>query len=458
MAAANCGGWRTFMKRVLILACMILACMILGFGGNLHAQAAAAQAGAPQAAGQAGVPQAAAQAGAPQAGAPVDTTVCDVMKKPAAFDGKIVRIKGTVIAGFDEFVIADATDPNCGYMVNAIWLDYPAGTKGKAGPAAMVVVQPAKNFSGTVTPPTRAAVTLDKSKDFKQFDSLLAQKHEKGLDMCLGCTRYTVTATLVGRLDSVADATLKRDAAGKIVGFGGFGNMNVYPARLVLESVADVTPKEIDYSKNDSETQGATTGGNGADTYGGGAGCGGAGCTATGGGNGIDLNGAIAAAQKAATALTDGPPKEAAIRASAVYGKGGDHSTGVFAANGLSNEASPQNEELGTKDSPDGVLFNCTFNSDRLQGDSLTKAVMHMGEHVSELRSPAAGNEAAPPYALESDGWVVTAVSAVVSGQKFLSLPGGYVIWDINWPAADRNTKMADSLKEFLVNEAMLSQ
>jgi hypothetical protein len=301
-------------------------------------------------------------------------------------------------------------------------------------------------------------VTLDKSKDFKQFDALLAQKHEKGADMCLGCTRYTVTATLVGRLDSVADATLKRDPSGKIVGFGGFGNMNAYPARLVLESVSDVTPKEIDYSKNDEETKGGSTGAGYVDNpYGGGAGYGGGSMTG-GGGSGIDLNGAIAAAQKAANGLAAGPPKDAAIRAATVYGKAGDHSTGVFVANGIANEASPQNEELGTKDSPDGVLFNCTINSDRVQGDSLTKAVMHMGEHISELRSPAPGNEAAPPYALESDGWVVTAVSAVVGGQKFLSLPGGYVIWDINWPADDRNTKMASSLKDFLVNEAMLSQ
>jgi hypothetical protein len=198
-----------------------------------------------------------------QAAAPVDTTVCDVVKKPQAFDGKIVRIKGTVVAGFDEFVIKDSTDPNCGYPVNAIWLDYPAGTKGKAGPAAMLVIQPAKNFAGKFTPMARTPVTLDKSKDFKQFDSLLAQKHEKGADMCLGCTRYEVTATLVGRMDSVADATLERDATGKIVGFGGFGNMNAYPARLVLESVTDVTPKEIDYSKNDDETKGNEAGGGG---------------------------------------------------------------------------------------------------------------------------------------------------------------------------------------------------
>jgi hypothetical protein len=31
-------------------------------------------------------------------------------------------------------------------------------------------------------------------------------------------------------------------------------------------------------------------------------------------------------------------------------------------------------------------------------------------------------------------------------------------MWDINWPAADRNDKMADALKVFLTNEAVLSQ
>jgi hypothetical protein len=427
-------------KRGLILACIIS----LGFGCELCSQAEAGQAGA----GQAGA----------QAGAPVDTTVCDVVKKPEAFDGKIVRIKGTVFAGLDEFAIKDATDPNCGFTVNAIWLDYPPGTKGKAGPAAMLTIQPAKNFTGTITPPTRAAVTLDKSKDFKQLDSLLAQKHEKGLDMCMGCTRYEVTATLVGRLDGVADATVKRDAAGKIVGFGGFGNMNAYPARLVLESVTDVTPKEIDFSKNDAETAGgAAAGAYVANPYGGGAGYDG-GSMAGGGGGGIDLKGAIAAVQKGADAAAASPAKDAEEKAAEVYGKPSDHPTGVYVSNGAANEASPNDENLGTKDSPDGVLFNCTFNSDRLQGDSLTRAVLHMGEHVSELRNPAPGNATAPAYVLESDAWVVTSVGAAFAGQKFLSLPGGYLIWDSSWAVADRTDKMTSTLKDFLNNEAALSQ
>ena len=64
--------------------CFVLAGLFSGIGLGLHAQV-------------------------------MDVTVCDVVKKPASYDGKMVRIKGTVIVGFDEFSIKDAPDPNCGF-------------------------------------------------------------------------------------------------------------------------------------------------------------------------------------------------------------------------------------------------------------------------------------------------------------------------------------------------------
>jgi len=364
-----------------------------------------------------------------------DVKVCDVIAKPASFDGKMVRIKGTVFVGFDEFAIKDSTDPNCGYPVNAIWLEYPQGTKGKAGAAAILEVQPAKNFAGQYAAPTRTPVTLDKSKDFKQFDSLLAQTHQKN-GMCLGCTRYEVTATLIGRLDTVADATLKRDASGKITGFGGFGNMNAYPARLVLQSVADVTPKEIDFSKADAETK--------SDNQ-----------QAPGGPS--DISSHTAAMQKLVDKLAASPLKDLATKAVNAFGKPGEQN-GVSIGFGRTNELSPKDEGAGTQDSPDGVLFNVTFNEDRLIGDALARAIVHMGTHISQLRNPDKGNEDAPAYNLESDAWVVTTVTALTTGQKYLTLPGGYVIWDITWPGDSRNDKMEAVLKDFLANEAQLSR
>jgi hypothetical protein len=402
--AAEAAAGEGFMKRFMVLVGLLLA-----FECGLHAQAAGAAAG------------------------PVDVNVCDVVKNPASFDGKMVRIKGTVVAGFDEFVIKDASDPNCGFEVNAIWVAYPTGTKGKAGPAAMLTIQPAHNFAGAWKAPMRTPVTLDKSKDFKQFDSLLAQTHNKG-GMCLGCARYEVTATLVGRLDTVADATLKRDASGKIVGFGGFGNMNAYPARLVLASVSDVSPKEEDYSKADAVAK------NDMMQQGGG-----------------DLQAALGTAQKAYGNPGSSPAAEEAQKAVLAFGKPGEHN-GVMIGFGPGNELNPKYEDLGTADSPDGVLFNVTFYGDHLQGPSLERALEHMGDHIATLREVSADAGELQPYIVEYNAWVITVVSAAMAGQKTLTLPGGYLEWDSSLPADQRNDRMESVLKDFLSNEAMLSR
>ena len=385
------------MKRIFVLALFACACAC-----GLHAQA-------------------------------VDTTVCAVMKNPKTFDGKIVRIKGTVVAGFDQFIVKDSSP--CGYQVDAIWLAYPQGTKGKAGAIALVEVQPAKNFAGTYTAPTRAAVTLDKSKDFKQFDNLLSQPHNKGAGMCLGCTRYEVTATLTGRLDSVADAALQRDKAGKIIGFGGFGNMNAYPARLVLQSVADVTPKEIDFSKSDAATKGETT------TFAGTS----------------DLFDPIEAARKSVAGLASTPLGEQGKKDVEVYPKPGEHN-GVVLSYTATNEAAAKDEELSAKESPDGIQYNCILNQGRLEGDAELRALVHMGQHISDLRNPAPGNEGTPLFILEYNAWSMTVATAVVNGQKYLTMPGGTLLWDKSWPAQDRNGMMDDAIKSFLANEAALSR
>ncbi|HXN45175.1 MAG TPA: hypothetical protein VN893_00945, partial [Bryobacteraceae bacterium] len=69
----------------------------------------------------------------PLAAQVVDASACDILANPQAFDGKMVRIKGMVAAGFEEFAIKA---PGCNR--GAIWLAYPEGTKAKAGPVAVV--------------------------------------------------------------------------------------------------------------------------------------------------------------------------------------------------------------------------------------------------------------------------------------------------------------------------------
>jgi len=342
----------------------------------------------------------------------VDASVCDILANPQTFDGKIVRVKGTVSAGFDEFVVRDTT---CNQPISAIWLSYPEGTKGKAGPAAMLQLQLGHNNPAATPNPSRSPVKLDKSKDFKQFDSLLSTPYKSG-GMCLGCTRYVVAATLVGRLDGVKDAGIVRDPAGKFIGANGFGNLNLYRARLVLQSVADVVPREIDYSKVSSVTKDDSP-------------------RDSGGGD------PVAATHQAARAFgADSSAGKQVERAAAAYGKQGEDN-GVEVGFGTPNEVPKSDGPKGDTDSPDGLLLNCTFDMDRLKGEALGRAIAHVGTHIADLRDQASSTGA---YDLEYRAWQTTVLSAIAYQQKTLTAPGGYLVWNSAWPASDRN-KMVDS-------------
>lgn len=357
----------------------------------------------------------------------VDVNVCDVIKHPAQYDGKIVRVKGVVFSGLDSFGIKDVSG-ECGFPVDSIWLEYPQGTKAKSGPAEVLHLQPARNFAGAYKEPARTAVTLDaKSKDFKQFDSLLAQPHKSDA-MCLGCARNEVTATLTGRLDAVADASIKRDASGKIVGFGGFGNLNMYPARLVLASVSDVAAKELDYTASDAQVKKLQSTQNMVPTD------------------------PMEAIKKFVDGLKGTPTEAAAQKVLAVLPKKGEHN-GVVITKG--NTAEEKNATPGTEDAPDGVLYSVVYNSDRLQGDAYARALVHVGQHVADLRQPS---DAAPPFILEYNAWSMTISASVFGGQKTLAVSGGPLLWDLSWAPADRSEKMNAALTTYLNKYASISR
>jgi hypothetical protein len=361
----------------------------------------------------------------------VDVNVCDVVKKPQDFNGKTVRIKGVVFAGFDSFVIKDAAG-DCGFPIDAIWLDYPAGSKGKAGAAAVLHIQPAHNYAGPYQAPSRAAVVLDKSKDFKTFDSLLSQGHNKGIGICLACTKNQVAATLVGRLDTVADASIKHDAQGKVTDFGGFGNNNMYTARLVLQSVSEVAAKELDYTAADAAAKGDAQAFNG----------------------GPDLFDPMDAANKIVTGPLAGSPAGAqAQKAIGAFPKHGEKNGVTIVTNGV-NEV--KDEAAGKNDSPDGVLYTIHINQDKLQGPAYVRALFHMGEHIADLRN--SGADVAPPFVLEYNAWSMAISSGVVSGDKVLTLPGGFVVWDLKWTDANRQTNMDAGVSGYLNKGAAINR
>ena len=246
--------------------------------------------------------------------------------------------------------------------------------------------------------------------------------------MCLGCTKSEVSATLTGRIDAV-QAVLRHNTEGKIVDITGFGNLNAYPVRLVLQSVSDAVAHEIDYSKVAAATKAETS-------------------------TDAPAGDAIASVHGFAKVFgASSPLGDQVERAAAAFGKQGEDNGVIVAFSGM-NETPSRLELKGTKASPDGVLYNCTFDSNRLKGNALAFAIAHMGEHIAGIRDAKGAAETL--YSLENRAWVTTALAAVGARQKSLTIPGGYMIWNSTWPPADINKLSSDALSEFLKNEALL--
>src|SRR5450631_2651457 len=51
---------------------------------------------------------------------PLATTVCDIIHNPAAFAGRIVKVRATVASGFESSTIVDANDKPC----RGPWFEY----------------------------------------------------------------------------------------------------------------------------------------------------------------------------------------------------------------------------------------------------------------------------------------------------------------------------------------------
>jgi hypothetical protein len=358
----------------------------------------------------------------------VDTTVCDILKNPQSFNGKIVRVKGTVTAGLAQFVIKGT---GCHQHVSDIWLSYPEGTKAKAGPAILVQMQPARNFAGTVAPVERTPVTLEKSKDFKQFDSELAQPY-KGNGMCIGCGRNNVSATLVGRLDG-ADVALHHDASGKIALISGFGHLNAYPARLVLQSVSDVTAQEIDYSKIAPITKGEVP---------------------------LDaqISDPLAAIHLVAKAFGPGNAAGEDVERSAnTFGTKLGEGNGVFVAYNGANEVSTKSDVKGDVDSADGVLFNCTFDKNRLKDTTLAIAIAYAGSQIADIRAPKSAAKSTDIYDLESHAGQTAILCGIANRLKTFTLPGGYMVWNAAWTPEERTTMADKAFRTYLTEEELLT-
>jgi hypothetical protein len=189
----------------------------------------------------------------------------------------------------------------------------------------------------------------------------------------------------------------------------GFGNLARYPARLVIQSIANVSENEIDYSKAADPGDGNVGLGLKAD----------------------DIK-----------------------RAAVAYGAPGEDN-GVDVEFTAGNTLRPDDGAKGSGNSPDGLLLIVTMDGDRLKGIAMGEAMAHTGTHIADLReSPMSRNL----FQLEGRAWGVTVLSAISNKEKTLTLPGGYVVWNSKWSDVDQQKQLPGSLSGYLTQWAGLNR
>ena len=113
--------------------------------------------------------------------------LCELVKSPTTFNGKLISVRAPVQIAFEKFglAVADCAERKLDY----IWLEYGSGPKR----------QPTTWCCGDMVP--RDALKLVQDKEFRRFHHFLTA--EKKAKDCYNCYLYHVTATIHGKFDTV---------------------------------------------------------------------------------------------------------------------------------------------------------------------------------------------------------------------------------------------------------------
>jgi len=181
---------------------------------------------------------------------PIRTTICELVKHPRRYNGRIVEVRATVQGGFETSALVD---PACSERV---WFDGPdertnmRDIDGAVEYAEMKSPKDADHPNRLKWLPLPDPVSLQKDASYQQFADYLGKEYrpKDPRTICMSCPMFTVTATLTGRYDHASeDFRSYRDRSKKVLGVGpsGFGHLNGWASQFVLQSVRDVSAKPV---------------------------------------------------------------------------------------------------------------------------------------------------------------------------------------------------------------------
>jgi hypothetical protein len=170
---------------------------------------------------------------------PLDTTVCAVLANPAAFNNKIVRIRGQYAGNFEYSTLSGE---GCS---GSLWFGYGGG----GGPPNLAAYVSTGNMPGSEDSEGRrilpVPVKLIRDSKFERFEKAVRSlsSNREIVPLIGGAPEpKCVTATFIGRIDAVSTEVhefLKKQPAEHRSSGLGFGQMGEFEAQFVLQSVED---------------------------------------------------------------------------------------------------------------------------------------------------------------------------------------------------------------------------
>ena len=151
---------------------------------------------------------------------PADVRGCDLAGNPKTFDGKLIRVRGTLHVYFEDFSLGIK---NCDTH-QGIWLAFGGDVPGIV---ASLVNDNARK-PGVDIKVNGVSYEIEKDESFRRLYALIAARHGEKPD-------YTVTATLTGTFF----AGEERKLANGQKDFGGYGHLGCC-SLLVITKVSDV--------------------------------------------------------------------------------------------------------------------------------------------------------------------------------------------------------------------------
>jgi hypothetical protein len=151
---------------------------------------------------------------------PVEVPACDLARNPKAFDGKLIRVRGTLSVHFEDFSFGIR---NCGTQ-QGIWLAFGGDVPG----IVASTVNDSLRKPGSDIKVNGVSYGIKEDDSFRKLYALIAARHGDKPD-------YSVTATLIGMFFAGEES---RTAKG-VVDFVGYGHLGCC-ALLVITQVSDV--------------------------------------------------------------------------------------------------------------------------------------------------------------------------------------------------------------------------